>query len=66
MPRSKSAFRQTDVTRAVKGVRNAGVEIKLIEIDKIGRIVIVPVIGGDEEAQQDRNEWDEVLTHEDR
>jgi hypothetical protein len=63
MPRSSPSFRQRDLTRAVKAVRNAGVEIKLIEIDKCGRIVVVLVNGGGRDAQQDRNEWDEVLEH---
>jgi hypothetical protein len=42
MARAPSTFRQQDVTRAVKAVTAAGVEIGRIEIDKAGKIVIVP------------------------
>jgi ATP-dependent exoDNAse (exonuclease V) alpha subunit len=41
MPRAPSTFRQTDVTRAVRAVVAAGVEIMRVEIDKAGKIVIV-------------------------
>jgi hypothetical protein len=41
MPRAPSTFRQQDVTRAVKAVAAAGVHIARIEIDKVGKIVII-------------------------
>ena len=41
MARALCTFRQTDLTRAVKAVVAAGVEITRIEIDKTGKIVIV-------------------------
>jgi hypothetical protein len=41
MARAPCTFRQTDLTRAVKAVVAAGVEITRIEIDKTGKIVIV-------------------------
>ena len=43
MSRAPSTFRQQDVTRAVKAVRRAGVEIARVEVDKSGKIVIIPV-----------------------
>jgi len=39
--RARSAFRQQDVTRAVKAVAAAGVGIARIEIDKTGKIIII-------------------------
>ncbi len=44
MPRGPSTFRQADLTRAVRGVRNAGVEVTRAEIGKDGKIVII--VGG--------------------
>ena len=41
MPRSPSTFRQTDLTRAIKAARNAGVAVTRAEIAKDGKIVIV-------------------------
>lgn len=39
--RRSASFRQADVTRAVKAVVAAGVEIQRVEIDSTGKIVIV-------------------------
>jgi ssDNA-binding replication factor A large subunit len=41
MPRAPSPFRQADVTRAVRAVRSAGVDIVRVELTKDGKIVIV-------------------------
>jgi hypothetical protein len=41
MSRAPSAFRQGDVTRAVKAVAAAGVDIARIEIDRAGKITII-------------------------
>jgi hypothetical protein len=41
MSRSLSTFRQTDLTRAIKGARNAGVKVARAEIAKDGKIIII-------------------------
>ena len=41
MSRCQSKFRQGDLTRAIKGARNAGVEVARAEIAKDGKIIIV-------------------------
>jgi hypothetical protein len=59
MARSSLTFKQTDVTRAVKAVAAAGIEIARVEVDRDGRIV---VIAGKPEsnavAGRGGNEWD--------
>ena len=42
MPRGRRNFRQTDVKRAIKGARAAGMEVARVEINKAGLIVVVP------------------------
>jgi hypothetical protein len=61
MPRAPSTFRQQDVTRAVKAVAAAGVDIARVEIDKAGKITIIAGELGDGRAGS--NEWDAVLHH---
>ena len=41
MSRSPSTFRQTDLTRAIKAARNAGVKVARAEITKDGKIIII-------------------------
>ena len=41
MARAPSPFRQADVTKAVKAVRAAGVDIVRVELTNDGKIVIV-------------------------
>ena len=61
MSRAPSTFRQQDVTRAVKAVVAAGVDIARIEIDKAGKIVIIALTDGGKPVAA--NEWDTVLHH---
>jgi len=52
MTRRPSAFRQTDLTRAVKAVTAAGVGIARVEIDKAGKIIIITGETTDQPGQQ--------------
>jgi hypothetical protein len=61
MARAPSTFRQQDVTRAVKAVAAAGVNIARIEIDKAGKIVIITAgAPGQSDENTEGNEWDRV------
>jgi hypothetical protein len=59
MARAPSTFRQQDVTRAVKAVVAAGVDIARVEIDRAGKIVIVT--GRPLEATNPQDELDREL-----
>jgi hypothetical protein len=61
MSRAPSTFRQCDVTRAVKAVAAAGVDIARIEIDRAGRIIIIATSGSAGAGEgREANEWDEL------
>ena len=59
MSRGPCTFRQKDVTRAVRAMEAAGIEVQRVEIDKAGKIIIVT---GKPQPGQDstRNEWDGI------
>lgn len=42
MTRGRAAFRQGDVTRALRGAMKAGIEVARVEIGTDGKIVVVP------------------------
>jgi hypothetical protein len=42
MPRTRCTFRVSDLRRAIKTTRAAGLEIGRVEIDRDGKIVVVP------------------------
>ncbi len=41
MPRGPGVFKQSDVTRALRGAVNAGIDVGRFEIAKDGRIIVV-------------------------
>jgi hypothetical protein len=62
MARAPSTFRQQDVTRAIKAVAAAGVDISRVEIDKAGKITII-AIGAephDSKGTEEADEWDRI------
>jgi hypothetical protein len=59
MSRAPCTFKQTDVTKAVKAVVAAGVEVARVEVDKDGRIVIVAGKAMPEDGKGG-NEWDRI------
>lgn len=60
MARAPATFRQQDVTRAVRAVAAAGVNIARIEIAKDGRIVIIAGVEPTQSGELEKNEWDRV------
>jgi hypothetical protein len=59
MARGSLSFRQTDVTRAIKAAVAAGIEIARVEVDKAGKIVIIPGKPESTEAKGG-SEWDRI------
>lgn len=63
MSRGLQTFKQRDVTKAVKAMVKAGIAVGWVEIDKDGKIVIVPARpeGAANGEKPGKNEWDGVL-----
>jgi hypothetical protein len=61
MARGPCNFRQTDLKRAIKGARAAGMEVARVEINKDGVIVVVPSKPQEPaDERSETNEWDSV------
>jgi len=58
MSKGKHAFKQGDMTKAVKAVVTAGLSVRRIEVSH-GKFVVIPGKPGDE-GEQKANEWDDV------
>jgi hypothetical protein len=57
--RRPSIFKKTDVTRAIKAVIAAGLDVERAQIDKNGTITVIPAKTADAVNKSDpRNEWD--------
>jgi len=59
MPSAPLKFRQTEVTRAVKAMRKAGVDVARVDIMPDGRISIVPADTAGEGAETAESELDQ-------
>ena len=57
MSKGRQTFRQGDVTRAIRATTAAGNQVKRVEIDKDGRIILVI---GKPDNSECKNPWDEV------
>jgi hypothetical protein len=42
VPKAKSTFRKNDVKRAISAVESTGARVSRVEIDKQGKIVLIP------------------------
>jgi hypothetical protein len=42
MPKGPASFKQLDLKRAIKAILDTGLEIDRVEVDRTGKIVIVP------------------------
>lgn len=55
--RAPSPFRQSDVTRALRGAKAAGVEVGRVEIEPGGKIVVYTAATTPAEPQSDLDKW---------
>jgi hypothetical protein len=58
------SFKKRDVKTAVEAVRESGVEIARVEVDKNGKIIVIAgkPVGGEATT----NEWDEMIYGKDK
>ncbi|BAB54741.1 hypothetical protein [Mesorhizobium japonicum] len=57
-----ASFKQADLSRAIKAMVAAGLEIGPVKIDPSGSIIILPAKkGAATDKSEDDNEWDDVL-----
>jgi hypothetical protein len=56
MARRPSLFKERDVARATRAVMAAGLNVARVEIEKDGRIVVVPG-KGNEPSDNDLDQW---------
>jgi hypothetical protein len=59
MSRGTQTFRQGDVTKALKGAQNAGLEVQRVEIEA-GKIVVFAGKPDQRSEGRSANEWDDV------
>jgi hypothetical protein len=61
MSKGAQTFKQGDVTKAVKGAVNAGLEVQRVEIDQAGKIVVfagkVDIPNAASETPVNAGEW---------
>jgi hypothetical protein len=62
MSRRQAAFRQSDVTKAVRAVIAAGLRVIRVKVGADGRIEVMTSDGQDL-AKNEKNDWDKALSH---
>jgi hypothetical protein len=60
---SRALFTRADVTRALKGAKQAGYSVDRAVINRAGEIVLMFGTAEDTLRESERNPWDEVLVH---
>jgi hypothetical protein len=60
MARGTCTFKQADVTKAVRAVVAAGVEVARVEVDREGRIIVVTGKPKPDGGSREENEWDRI------
>ncbi len=60
MSRGPSTFRKRDMTRAVKAVVAAGLDVARVEVDKTGRFVIIAGKPG-ESMSGEESSWEKAI-----
>jgi hypothetical protein len=58
--RGPCTFRQRDLTRALRAAAAAGIEVQQIEIDNIGKIIMVTGKPKEQIDEGGGNEWDNI------
>ena len=61
MVRGPCTFKERDVTRALRAVVRAGIEVQRVEVDKDGRIIIVIAKTSSPTGDNGATEWDRFL-----
>jgi hypothetical protein len=57
MPRNKQIFRRTDLTRAIKAVRDAGLSVSAVRISPQGQIEIETAKAQAQDSVTDLERW---------
>ena len=63
MARAPLTFRQRDLCAAIKATKAAGYNVARIEIDRDGRIIVIPERARDDIATSPTNEWNSVIAN---
>jgi hypothetical protein len=62
MSKGPSTFRRNDVKRAIEAVEMAGKKVARVEVDKAGKIILIPAAGGATgSAEPQTDTWDAAV-----